>query len=498
MKLYSPTVDRDGNPGAQPSPWRPEIDWPEGEPVFLPPAELEEFNGKPLQEAVDGEKQRLRLMDQARREVEAERLEAELGGSLAPAAEAFRDTRLRPKVTEAHDFEPTVRTPVVQGLFFRNTLTWVAGTSGTFKSFVTADLAFRYGAGDGMDFHGKRMTSGRALLVVAEGAGAYADRKTAWEKHHGRPVRNVSIYPAPLQLGDTLKEMPALLSYLKEEDEAGRPFGLVLFDTQAMCTVGVDENSSEMNLVINVLHRIREVSAACVLVVHHFGKQKGAGMRGSSMIYAAADTVCILNRKEDAMDVSISTAQADGGKQKDAIAEKDILTFDMKSYPVGEDFFGDPVYSLVPVAVEGGSLDVTETQLPEAPGYLPDVTADQMFYLKLLAFYESRGATPSDMASKLEETRGAMRNGRQNVRNRMIELAKLDPPLAAQPVAKGPWVITPMGVATIARQLALGDRWVELAGPRRRRKPVDNYVDNEVSQQVSGGLAKPAAETSET
>lgn len=449
-------------------------------------AELEAAEAKAAREKRVAEHQAYASeQEEGRRRARAELEAAELDGQLAPDAEAFRDIHLKPKIKSAHDFEPKVRTPIVQGLFFRDSLTWVAGSSGTFKSFITADLAFRYGAG--LDFHGMRMTKGRALLVVAEGAAAYADRKTAWEKHHGRTVENVDIYPAPLQLGDTLKEMPALISYLKECEAAEEPYGLILFDTQAMCTVGMDENSSEMNLVVNVLHRIREVSGACVMVVHHFGKQKGAGMRGSSMIYAAADTVCILNRKEDAMDVVISTAQADGGKQKDAIAEKDILTFDMKSYPVGEDFFGDAVFSLVPVSVEGGSTDVTDTVAEELPDFLPDVTVDQMFYLKLLAFYEQRGGTPADMVAKLEETRGPMKNGRQNIRNRMIELAKMNPPLAAQPVAKGPWVITPMGTAVIARQLALGDRWVELSGPRKR-----------VSRQVSEGQRNLDGETSET
>lgn len=434
--------------------------------------------------------------EEGRRRARMRREQEQLDGTLPPDAEMFRDLRLKPRITEAHDFQSIVRTPVVQGLFFRNSLTWIAGPSGTFKSFVTADLAFRHGQ-EGMDYHGKRMTSGRSLIVVAEGAAGYADRKTAWEKEHGREVKNVSIYPAPLQLADTLKEIPALLSYLREEDDAGRPFTLIIFDTQAMCTVGVDENSSEMNLVINVLHQVREVSGACVMTVHHFGKNKSAGMRGSSMIYAAADTVCVLKRKEDALDVSLSTAQADEGKQKDAIAEADLLTLDMKAHPVGVDYFGDPVYSLVPVLDESGSHD-THDAPPETPTALPDVTEQQLEHLKLIAFYENRGATPADMMARWLETHEAVPNLRQNIRNRMIELAKTTPPLTEQYVAKGPWFITPAGVAVLARQAALGARWVERAGRRRAPRGVEIEGQEQVSQQVSGGSAKPAAETCET
>lgn len=474
MKLYSPTIDRDGNPGSQPSPWRPDgIDWPEI-PEFLPADVVEADAQAEREKRVAAHASYQEEQEEGRQRARMKREEAHISGALTPEAELFRDARLKPRIAEAHDFQPQVRTPIVQGLFFRNTLTWVAGTSGTFKSFVTADLAFRYGAGEGMDFHGKRMTHGRALLVVAEGAAAYADRKTAWERHHGRPVENVSIYPAPLQLGDTLKEMPALLSYLKEEHDAGRPFGLILFDTQAMCTVGLDENSSEMNLVVNVLHRVREISGACVMVVHHFGKQKGAGMRGSSMIYAAADTVCILNRKEDAMDVVISTAQADGGKQKDAIAEKDILTFDMKAYPVGEDYFGDPVFSLVPVAVEGGSHDVHEAE-EDAPINLPGVTEIQLYYLRGINTYEAHGAAPASLRERLlsEDYAEAPPKGhivdRQTPGNRMQDLSKkgLTEQVAGR---KGWWRITPLGLSVVVQDRIDRSRTERIWTERKARR----------------------------
>lgn len=435
-------------------------------PPFLSAADIEAEARAEREKRILAQRDYAYERDEGVRQARALREAAEISGELAPDAEAFRDGRLKPRIREAHDFEQQVGIPVVQGLFFKNTLTWVAGSSGTFKSFVTADLAFRYGQED-LDYHGRRMTSGRSLLIIAEGAAAYASRKVAWERHHEREVKNVSIYPFPLQLGDTLKEMPALISYLREEAEAGRPFDLVLFDTQAMCTVGVDENTSEMNLVINMLHRVREVNGACVMIVHHFGKSKTAGMRGSSMIYAAADTVCVLKRKEDATEVTLSTAQADEGKQKDAITEADLLTLEMASHAVGKDYFGETVFSLVPVkAAENASHDVADEEVPEQ---LPWVTEPQMEYLKLVGFYEHRGATPSDMAAKLAEEKGPAKNARQNVRNRMVELAKMN--LAKAGPVKGTWQITPLGVSIIAQQVAVGENWISRASRKRAPKP---------------------------
>lgn len=491
--LRQPTIDPAGNFGSTPSgvtPEQPEGIWLETHgnnppPEFAPgdPDGSRTVAELARQEDVKKHEAYLRNKAEAEANVRREREEAHIAGTLSGDAEAFRDLTLKPRLREIHEFKQTVKTPIVQGLLFRNTLAWVAGQSGTFKSFITADLAFRYGAEE-MDYHGKRMTHGRTLLVIAEGAAGYADRRAAWEKQHEREVKQVVIYPAPLQLGDTLKEMPALLSYLKEEDAAGRPFGLVVFDTQAMCTVGIDENTSEVNLVINVLHRIREVSGACVLTVHHYGKKKESGMRGSSMIYAAADTVIVIEKETGSMDVKLSTG-GENGKQKDAIAEIDLLRMELVPHVVGVDFFEDPLTSLVPVTAGAASHDVTEEQ-EELPTELPDVTEDQMVYLKLVGFYEKAGATPSDMAAKLTEDRGPVKNARQNVRNRMIALAKMTPPLAAVGSA-GKWYITVSGVSVIARQLAVGEGWVERSGPRRRFR-----------REVSGGQRNLEAKPDET
>ena len=406
-----------------------------------------------------------------------EREEAEISGTLSPDAEAFLELKLRPRVTEAHEYRPTHRMPLVEDLFFRNSLTWVAGQSGTFKSFITADLAFRHGAGD-MDYHGRRMTGGRALLVVAEGAAGYADRKTAWEMEHEREVKNVSIYPFPLQLADTIKEMPALIAYLRQEEEAGTPFTLIVFDTQAMCTMGVDENSSEVNVVIGMLHRIREVSGACVMTVHHFGKNKSAGMRGSSMIYAAADTVCVLKRNDDEITVKLSTAQSDEGKQKDGITEKDLLSLDMRSHRVGEGYWPDkPVYSLVPLATTGraGTSDDDAPEVDESP--IPALTPRQLFHLQELSAYQEDGVSASDFAKDMdrEESRepAGGRVTRQAARKVWVQELKPKGLVELVPKQTSKWRVTARGGAAIMRALkdaqATGEKWSERAQNHRVR-----------------------------
>lgn len=413
------------------------------------------------------ERRRKTAADNVRRERE----QAEISGTLGPEAELFYET-FQAKVVEAHDFQPTVRIPIVQGLFNQNSLSWVAGSSGTFKSFMTADLAFRYGTED-MDYHGRKMTHGRALIVVAEGDGSYADRKTAWERQYNREVKNVAIYPGALQLADIKRDMAALMFYLRAEEEEGRPFGLIIIDTQAMCTVGIDENSNEMNLVINVLHRIRQTSGACVMPVHHFGKDASKGMRGSTVVYAAADTVLVLKRDKDSMVVDLSTAQSDGGKQKDNANEADLMRLEMKIIDaVNEDYFGDPVSSLVAVPAEDGH-DVTDPG-DTPPVTLPVLTTEQMTYLKALNYFEDKGTAPAGLTALINHEAGDKVTSGANTRNFLVALGKKG--VAVQPAPKAPWFITPLGVSVIAKEMMdaqrVGEGWVE----RGRRRVVSGMV----------------------
>ena len=442
---------------------------------FLPPETEEAIEKEEREKRIGAHEDFAYERDEGARRARARREEAEIDGHLAADASAFYELKLKPRLSEIHAYEQKVRTPIVQGLLFKDTLAWLAGSSGTFKSFVAADLAFRYGAED-LEYHGRRMTNGRALLVVAEGAGGYADRRVAWEREHGREVKEVDIYPAPLQLADTVKEMPALIHHLRRESDAGRPYGLIVFDTQAMCTVGVDENTSDMNLVVNMLHRIREVSGACVLTVHHFGKNGDKGMRGSSMIYAAADTVIVVDREKESMSVTLSTG-GEHGKQKDAVAESNFLTLAMRKRQVGLDFFNDPIDSLVPF-----EADVTPEDVPDAEP-LPELAELDLFYLKALGTFEGDGTKPAVLRARILEAADDTSDeyhdwlripGEHDVKPQTpsTRLQRLKSKgLAATISPVGTYVITPRGHQVIAREIVNRERveesWARNARPRR-------------------------------
>lgn len=453
-------------------PLGPDID-PETRRIVLDAAEKRQRETAEQEEQAKFDEHERRTQA-ARDKVRREREEADLSGTLSPEAETFYSLKLKPRLTEAPEYQAKIKMPVVQGLFNKNSLCWTVGSSGTFKSFMTADLAFRYGSED-MDYYGRKMTHGRSLIIVAEGEDAYAHRKQAWEKQYDREVKNVTFYPGALQLADVAKEMPALLHELRQEKEAGREYGLIIFDTQAMCTVGVDENKSEMNLVINVLHRIRQETGACVLIVHHFGKDERKGMRGSSMLYAAADTVLVLKRSDDSMEVKLSTAQGDEGKQKDNPTEKDFLTLEMMVHTVGEDYFGDPVTSLA--AVEGSGAPVDAADESDIAEPIPALSPRQAYYLQELSAYQLDGVSASDFAKDMDREESTEPAGGRVTRQaaRKVWVQELKPKGLVELVPKqaSKWRVTPRGAAAIMRDLKegreTGEKWVERARNHRVR-----------------------------
>lgn len=279
----------------------------------------------------DVEYETYRRKQEARERYTRERLEESFTGKLTEAQAAKRG-RIESQIMDREALAALPRPAfLIEGLLCLDSLAWVAGESGSYKSFVTLDMAARYATED-MDYHGLPMEHGKVLIVVGEGNSAYIDRVEAWEQYNARPWPiGAHFHNGAVQLGD--RDSVAALCALAKD--AG--YGLVIFDTQAMMTVGVEENSStEMGVVMNAMHAMREATGACILTVHHFGKSTD-NMRGSGAIYAAATTVIVTER--EGMQVTLSTKHADSGKQKDAKEEK-YVPFVVAEVKVSEQ--GDP------------------------------------------------------------------------------------------------------------------------------------------------------------
>jgi AAA domain-containing protein len=135
-------------------------------------------------------------------------------------------------------------------------------------------------------------------------------RVRAWEDHAGTRLK-VKFLPVPVQFAQALDRV-AVAEVASEMGAA-----LVVIDTQARCTVGLEENSSkDMGLFIDAVEYVREATRACILIVHHEGRLGEHG-RGSSAMDGAVITEWRLER--DGRTLILSNP-----KQKDAEEEPPV------------------------------------------------------------------------------------------------------------------------------------------------------------------------------
>jgi hypothetical protein len=179
---------------------------------------------------------------------------------------------------------------LVDGLLTLDSEAWLIAKPGSYKTFVALDIAGHVGAG--RPWQGRDVAAGPVLYLAAEGAGGLGSRVRAWEQRNG-PMVGVHFLPVPVQAAreDQWAALVAVAARL-------RPV-LIVLDTQARITVGLKENdNSDMGQFVHAVGLLRRASRACVLTVHHLGRN-GQDARGASAIDGAQDTELRLTRTAD-------------------------------------------------------------------------------------------------------------------------------------------------------------------------------------------------------
>lgn len=196
-------------------------------------------------------------------------------------------------------------TPIIDNTIMRNTLAWVIGAPSAGKSLVALDMAGAVGTGG--VWQGQRAHEADVLYVVGEGAPGMLPRVRAWEGSAGHLMDNVYFLPIAVQVA-LPSEWKALVDLAAEMLP-----GLIIIDTQAMSTVGMDENSPlDMGRYVNACQMLRIASGACVMSVHHLGRF-GEHMRGHSSLDGVAQTI-IRVADEDGRYTVVCEKQKDGEK----------------------------------------------------------------------------------------------------------------------------------------------------------------------------------------
>lgn len=198
---------------------------------------------------------------------------------------------------------------LIEDMYDLNSESWLIGGPGSFKSFVALDQAIHVALG--RPWRTKRVHQGEAVYIVAEGSKSIPLRVKAWEAVYGAEIKGVRFLPEPVQVAN-----PLAWSTLVEACRRIKPV-MVILDTQARITVGLEENSNtDMGRLVEAVRRLKEATGACVLVVHHTGRD-GLNARGASALDGAQDTEVRIDRPEDKTERLAMTATIGLDKQKD-------------------------------------------------------------------------------------------------------------------------------------------------------------------------------------
>jgi len=193
---------------------------------------------------------------------------------------------------------------LVTGYLERGAYGLLAGAHSTYKSTVALDWALSVATGT--PWKGHEVRRGNVVVIAGEGTRGLAQRTEAWCIENGvEDSGNILLSRAAVQIMDDTQVDTALAQIQKKIDGAGwgacgshapapgvhtPAVDLVVIDTLNKNFAGGDENNAgETSAFFDRL--VRAFPGACILVVHHVGKDTNKGSRGSSAIEAGADFV---------------------------------------------------------------------------------------------------------------------------------------------------------------------------------------------------------------
>jgi hypothetical protein len=234
--------------------------------------------------------------------------------------------------------------PLIKGLLDQRAFSVVYGESNSGKTFVALDMAYHVAAG--VAWGRKKAQQGLAIYLAAEGGRGIFRRLAALKQAKGGENLPLVLIPCPVNLLNSEADINALLAIVRAvAADYGTDPSLVVVDTLSRVLAGGDENTSkDMGALIKNFDRVRAVTQAHLMVVHHSGKDKAKGARGHSSLRAATDT-----------EIEIVDGTIKVTKQRDMDSSPPIR-FKLETVDLGVDSDGDQVTSCVLAVAAPGEV----------------------------------------------------------------------------------------------------------------------------------------------
>ncbi len=229
---------------------------------------------------------------------------------------------------------------VIKGLLLRASYAETFGAPGEGKTFVALDQAYHVAAG--REWMGRKVHAGPVLYLAYEGRGGMVKRAKALRQKYGEKDVPLFIVGAAFNLREKAgrQELGAVVAQLP-----AKPV-LIVIDTFARALMGGDENSAQdVGAFNSAIAALIESTGACVMIIHHSGKDKSKGARGSSALLGAIDT-----------EIEVDDDQVIARKQRD-IEISEPIGFKLVPMVVGMDADGDETTSCT---VEGAQASTVK------------------------------------------------------------------------------------------------------------------------------------------
>ena len=244
---------------------------------------------------------------------------------------------------------------LVEGLMTIGSAVVVYGDSNSGKTFWALSVAASVAMGT--DCYGRRTDPGLVVYLASESPASIRSRIQALKKYHNDDLENLVVVQAPVNfyLGDG--DATDVIGLVKTvEQMKGQPVRLIVGDTLARISAGANENSGEdMGPVMSRFDVVAATTRACIMIIHHNGKDAAKGSRGWSGIRAHIDTEIEVNEKDGVRSVTVT-------KQRELPSKGDAIYFKLHVIEMGKTKFGKPATTCVAIPD-----DDSQTQNPHQP-----------------------------------------------------------------------------------------------------------------------------------
>lgn len=225
----------------------------------------------------------------------------------------FRIDAKRKLLGFLHDYADSTQAPswLVPDLIPRQGIGMLYGASGSYKSFVTLDIALCLAFGVPGQWSLPSIQRD-VLFIAGEGPVSIARKRwPAWMQWQG--IHDRTNHRFVIREGvPTYKDSDAWKD-VRDDLEAMKVHpAFIVIDTLARFNAGLHENDSDdMTLVTNFMENLARHYDCFVLAIHHEGKDASRGARGSSALYANMDSVFSMKKLESGAEMHVK-------KQRDA------------------------------------------------------------------------------------------------------------------------------------------------------------------------------------